>query len=473
MKSKVNHGWGSLAKVGLVIVLFFGVAQAAQANLAADHTVRNEATVTYDDAANTGNAAYTDTDAVDITVRLVRAVATVTPDATINDALDSPNLLALGSLTSLLYYDITNNSNGIDTVTATSTKTSGAADATLTLSGGGSYSLAGTTLATTTTLFLPFATGTNTGTLTIVVPTDATDDGTVNGFLETQGAAKQKLRFSSGGVCDVDSAVESETANGTSTITISNCDVVADTNPAAGVQIGEVLRVSVTVTPTVGGTMFVDTVFTTNNIGTPVLLTFTEELLIAAPNLTIVKYVRNTDAAGQGGNTCTSNRDCLTVGGTAYFSSLITADPTDTLEYAVLIVNDGNTQAIEVSVTDIIDSTASFVSFAENISVVTRALGDNCGAAVPTCVVLPTYTDSGDVQASTQTAAATAAAFASASFVDPTLTVGAGYDLTSFVAGNVAAGDQAELVINPAAAPTGGAIEAGEVSVVIFQVLVD
>ena len=38
MKSKVNHGWGSLAKVGLVIVLFFGVAQAAQANLAADHT---------------------------------------------------------------------------------------------------------------------------------------------------------------------------------------------------------------------------------------------------------------------------------------------------------------------------------------------------------------------------------------------------------------------------------------------------
>jgi len=462
MKNKINHRWGSLAKAGLVIVLFFGVAQGAQAaqSLAADHTIQNSVTVTYDDAAGTGNLLYTATDTIDITVRLVRAVATVTPDAVINDALDSPNLLALG-VDSVFFYDIINNSNGIDTVTATSTKTSGVGEATLTLSGTASYTLAGTTLATTT-VALPVGAAT----LAILVPTDATDDASVNGFLEVQLPLKQKLRFSSGEVCDVASAIESELANGTSTITVTNCDIANIVTASA--QIGEVLRVSVTVNPSVGGTIFVDTVFTTNDDAADVLLTFTEELLVAAPNLSIVKYVRNVTVPVTG-NTCTSNRDCLTIGANNYFSSLITVDPTHTLEYAVLIVNDGNTQAIDVSVADTIDPTLSFVTFLDSdISVVTRALGDNCGAGIATCVVTPTYTNAGDTVATLTTPANTAGLNA-ANFATSVLTVGSGYDLGTFVAGDGAGA----LAINPATAPAGGAIEAGEVSVVIFRVLVD
>jgi hypothetical protein len=108
----------SLAKASTVIAFLLGGAQVAMADVAANHIVRNTATVNYTDAG--GINPDSDSDFVDITINLVAAA----PDADFDAAASTQDLLLLGTNQAVsLVYDVTSNANGVDTYTVADAST--------------------------------------------------------------------------------------------------------------------------------------------------------------------------------------------------------------------------------------------------------------------------------------------------------------------------------------------------------------
>lgn len=334
----------AMCVMAVLVMALFGVTQVAEANSAANTTIRNTVTVNYDDAAGTPLTAVTAY--VDITVNLVEATPTLSAPA---DQSTDPATDAVYS------YTITSNANGPDTYDLSEVslvESAGISGSTSAFSVG-SIDLGASTVATSGTI-------TGAGTTAIAVPSDNANDGSVNGI------AAGDTVVVNGQVFTVASVDDSNGGNpGTSTITVNGNGT--DTNIAVGDVIGEQGSFTLTVTPgtvTAAGNQTI-----TVNIGAqddgPTAAQATDETIttVSVPTLTVKKYVANITAAVAGAG------DTLTVdtgggaGSTTYYTTNVTGKPSDVLEYVIEINNAvGAGTATDVVISDPVSQFTSYVS---------------------------------------------------------------------------------------------------------------
>lgn len=354
MLNQFKHsGVRPLAAAILAVGALAGASQ-AWANTAADTTIRNTVTVNYSDAASTPQAALTAQ--VDVTVNLVRA----------NPLLSAPIDQTTDSATNAVYsYTITNAANGIATYNLSTT---------LAQSAGISASTANTNVALATLGATTVASSVNIlalGNTTITVPADNTVDLSINGLAGGDTVVIGGQVYSIAGIgADVASP-------GTTTITVvgnGTAQVVA-----SGTLIAERQTFTMTVDPgPVSGvgdqTITVDTTATdsVDNAYTGTDQTITT---VRNTNLAVQKLVRNvtTGAAGLGLP--------VVYGGNNYYASGVTGNPTDTLEYMIVVTNAvGAADATNVRISDPIPPFTTYTPtsmFIENGGVLSAALNDS------------------------------------------------------------------------------------------------
>lgn len=354
MLNQFKHsGVRPLAAAILAVGALAGASQ-AWANTAADTTIRNTVTVNYSDAANTPQAALTAQ--VDVTVNLVRA----------NPLLSAPIDQTTDSATNAVYsYTITNAANGIASYNLSTT---------LAQSASISASTANTNVALVTLGATTVASSVNItalGNTVITVPADNT-----NGDLSINGIAGGDTVVIGGQVYSVAGIGADVASPGTTTITLvgnGTAQVVA-----SGTLIAERQGFTMTVDPgPVSGvgdqTITVDTTATdsVNNAFTGTDQTITT---VRNTNLTVQKLVRNvtTGAAGLGP---------VVFGGNNYYASGVTGNPTDTLEYMIVVTNAvGAADATNVRISDPIPPFTLYTPtsmFIENGGVLSAALNDS------------------------------------------------------------------------------------------------
>jgi len=466
MNTKESNRVWHLAKAGMAVVMLICASQSAlAAATAANHIVRNTVTVDYQDL---GGGAFSSSDTVDITIDLIEAA----PDAVLNGTLtDSLNPVSPGEVLNVV-YTVTSNSNGEDNYTLD-------VGAGLTLGAGVlatenspiTFDLGATSAAAEITGVGVFETGdvAADGGTDISVPADSVNaDGNLNGLIVGDIIV---LDMSTGGdnVCTVNK-IEDGTggleANDVVIIEVDNCSL-ADGTLAIGDQIGE--RQDVTLVVTIGagsaaGTVTVDMDVDFTGGATPTEVDGTVITVVLA-DLQIYKYVRNITPAttgNAGGNACTAAFDCLSVGGTTYFSSGVTALPTERLEYMVLLYNNaGDVQ--NVIVTD------PFVIFTSYDATSIQVIADT------------TALDGGGACSAGATGTCTVAGALTASNADDTLATGADF---GGIDDNGTGGDPSDDIITVYAGHdgasgtasetgTGGVIDTGKVSVVRYTVTID
>lgn len=355
MLNQFKHsGVRPLAAAILTVGALAGASQ-AWATTAADTTIRNTVTVNYSDVANTPQAALTAQ--VDVTVNLVRA----------NPLLSAPIDQTTDSATNAVYsYTITNAANGIASYNLSTT---------LAQSAGISASTATTNVALVTLGATTVASSVNItalGNTVITVPADNT-----NGDLSINGIAGGDTVVIGGQVYSVAGIGADVASPGTTTITLvgnGTAQVVA-----SGTLIAERQGFTMTVDPgPVSGvgdqTITVDTTATdsVDNAYTGTDQTITT---VRNTNLTVQKLVRNvtTGAAGLGVP--------VVFGGNNYYASGVTGNPTDTLEYMIVVTNAvGAADATNVRISDPIPPFTIYTPtsmFIENGGVLSAALNDS------------------------------------------------------------------------------------------------
>jgi hypothetical protein len=445
----------SLAKASTVIAFLLGGAQVAMADVAANHIVRNTATVNYTDAG--GINPDSDSDFVDITINLVAAAPTVAFDA----AASTQDLLLLGTNQAVsLVYDVTSNANGVDTYTVADASTGtgtvavlGATPSSPVELGGTVYSGAAPILAGT---FPSDADGVGGAVAAVILV--ASDNDSSDSI--TNGLAVDDFVKIGTAVCQVHDVTEDGTEeNGSTLLEVDRC-VGTTSDLAVGDQIGERLQVTLSFTTNeIIGALVLTTDFTSatdNGVATQV----GESAEILATNLLIHKFVRNTNggqnSAGVDYNPDCADTACLVVNSVIYFKSLVTADPTHTLQYALLVFNAGGI----VTNVKVMDPIVAFTSYTVDTTALvpfgTTTGGTACSAPVAgigsTCNVAET-----PVASTTNDDDSTATGFV---FLNgTTLTVAAGHN-----------GDGSTPEITEV---DGGQVNAGEVSVVLFDVLIN
>ena len=402
---KLMGGTALLAGAALIPSLAFATA--------ANTTITNTVTVNYTDAAS--NAQTPVEASVDISVNLVASAPLLTSPADVDPTTEDTGVN--------LVYTITSTANGPDTYDFSSadTRSNMDADATFTTP---SVLLGATTVAA----------GVTAADTVITVPFDGTDDGIVNGL-----AAGDTIVIDPTGTAEVAiiDSIDESTGAASNTVTIT---LTAGTTNAFtyGTLIGERATQTVTVTT--------DTI-TTGTSGTHSVLTtatsvadgavFTTQgtatvITVRRPVLDVTKYVRNVTTVAF--NPLVAD---ITVDGVDYYASGVSGNPTDTMQYLIVIDNSaaGAGTANNIVVSDPIPQFTTFV--ASSIE-----LDDGSG----TFVAQDETADDGDAAELDTAGNGTVYVYA-----------GAGGDDTAAGAGNGA----------------GGTLLASEISYVIFQVTID
>lgn len=330
----------------------------AEANTAANTTIRNSVTVSFADAANTAQTPVTTQ--VDVTVSLVKAAPTlaqVTADASI-----APDQ------TQVYTYALTANANGPDSYTVNTSLTLDETPASGLTVTGSPVLLGATTVATPGTIAAS-------GNTSIVVPSDLVAGTEVNGI---QGGDTVVIN---GGVF----VVASVTDNGpvpalpggpipTSLITVTGNGTA--TAITAGMLVAERGSFDIEVNPgtyTGPGNKLITNNTTANVTGTPALVsgTVTTTTTVNGVTLTVTKFVRNVTAPIVGGGTT------VTVGGGTYYTTGISGAPGNVLEYLIRVENAvGNSAANDVVIADAIPAFTALVPG-------TLAVGNNAGVFTP------------------------------------------------------------------------------------------
>lgn len=359
-----------LSAAVMALGLMAGASQ-SWASTAATATVRNIVTVNYANAAGTAQTALTA--AVDVTVNLVSAAAT----------LSAPTDITTAPGTDAVYsYTITNGANGIATYNLSSAVTaqSNIAGSTTTPSVG-SVSLGASTVTTGTTI-------TAAGTTAITVPRDAVADTTVNGIAGGDTIVIGGEVYTVASV--VDAQVPASPANGpyTTTITVNGNGTAQVIT--AGTLIAERQTFTVSVSP---GTMTstadatIDVTLTATDGTNPA--TDATTTTVASVGLSVTKLVRNvtTSAAGTG--------TAVTYGGATYYPSGVTGNPSEVLEYLVVVSKSSSANnATSVSVTDPIPVFTTFISTAYGAA--SGLAIDNAGAGTFTNLTNATDADAAE-----------------------------------------------------------------------------
>jgi hypothetical protein len=328
MKQKTNV-YFILLSLLLLLALSAGN---AQANVAANARIINNATLSYNDGAGT----ITATASVTVTVALVPAIPTVAPGPPQTTSYGGPSTPLTNSFT------VTATANGPDTYDVTSAIT-------------GSTNTTGPTATPhSSTLFLgATVTVSGSSTTSIVVPSDGTGDNSVNGI---QAGSAVVIGTETRTVQSV-----IDNASGTSAI---NLTAALSGAPSAGVVVAEQKTVLVDVTAgaitTTGTNITVIkniTVTSTTNTGITVTSgTVTDSYTSGAATLS--KYVRNVTvpAAGTGSPYAYNSSN--------YYQAGITARPGDTLEYILVAANSGTGAVTSSAITDALPTT--FVTLVPN-----------------------------------------------------------------------------------------------------------
>ena len=402
---KLMGGTALLAGAALIPSLAFATA--------ANTTITNTVTVNYTDAAS--NAQTPVEASVDISVNLVASAPLLTSPADVDPTTEDTGVN--------LVYTITSTANGPDTYDFTSadTRTNMDADATFTTP---SVLLGATTVAA----------GITAADTVITVPFDGTDDSNVNGLV-----AGDTIVIDPTGVAEVATILSVDETTGAASNTVTITLTAGTTNGFTyGTLIGEQATQTVTVTT--------DTI-TTGTSGTHSVLTtatsvadgavFTTQgtatvITVRRPVLDVTKYVRNVTTVAF--NPLVAD---ITVDGVGYYASGVSGNPTDTMQYLIVIDNSaaGAGTANNIVVSDPIPQFTTFV--ASSIE-----LDDGSG----TFAAQDETADDGDAAELDTTGNGTVYVYAGAGGVD-----------TAAGAGNGA----------------GGTLLAGEISYVIFQVTID
>ena len=402
---KLMGGTALLAGAALIPSLAFATA--------ANTTITNTVTVNYTDAAS--NAQTHVEASVDISVNLVASAPLLTSPADVDPTTEDTGVN--------LVYTITSTANGPDTYDFTSadTRTNMDADATFTTP---SVLLGATTVAA----------GITAADTVITVPFDGTDDSNVNGLV-----AGDTIVIDPTGVAEVATILSVDETTGAASNTVTITLTAGTTNGFTyGTLIGEQATQTVTVTT--------DTI-TTGTSGTHSVLTtatsvadgavFTTQgtatvITVRRPVLDVTKYVRNVTTVAF--NPLVAD---ITVDGVDYYASGVSGNPTDTMQYLIVIDNSaaGAGTANNIVVSDPIPQFTTFV--ASSIE-----LDDGSG----TFAAQDETADDGDAAELDTTGNGTVYVYAGAGGVD-----------TAAGAGNGA----------------GGTLLAGEISYVIFQVTID
>jgi surface adhesion protein len=300
-------------------------AGSASANVAANSSIINNATLSYNDGTGTRTA----TASVTVTVALVPSIPTVVPGPPQTTSYNGPPTLLTNS------FMVTASANGPDTYNISSaitgqTNNSGNATATpqtSSISLGATVTLAGST------------------TSAIVVPSDGTSNNSVNGIVAGSTV-----------VIGVDTRTVqsvSDNASGTSVITLSSALTAA---PAAGIVVAEQKTVLVNVTAgtitTTGTNVTVTkniTVTSTTNTSTTTGPSGTVTDTYTSGVATLTKYVRvvkSSPPAGTGSP--------YVYNSTNYYQAGITAAPGETLEYILVAANSGSGAVTSSVITDVL-----------------------------------------------------------------------------------------------------------------------
>jgi hypothetical protein len=413
MKSKTNSSAGRIAQLGLALFALFGFSQMAHATLAANHVIQNAVTIQYQDGSGaagpdgTGSTTYSDSDTVDVTINLVQVAPDVvnTNTASELDPVSTNQALALT-------FTVTSNANGVDDYffendvfsnndandAASSTSVTNTVPTSPLTLGGSSY--AGLDGTKNLGVSLVFSAAGVPSAVSFVVPMDNdTGDSTLSGF-----AAGDTIVFAATGtnggsstagdiVCTIDSVSDGAVVNDVATITVTSpCDTGGQERTVdAGDQIGE--RQTLTVNFEAGdlaGNIDLDAEINTKDSGT---VTFTStinvEINIVGVDLRVERFVRNTNTSFN--PTCGSANPfaCLTIqGGETYYSTGVTANPGDTLQYAILMYN-VNGQVTSVTGVDPIVLFTTYVDNSARLYPTVRATngGALCATKNGTCTV--------------------------------------------------------------------------------------
>lgn len=301
-----------------------GASQVWATTTAATSTVRNVVTVAYSNSAGTAQTPLTA--AVDVTVNLVKAAAT----------LSAPVDITTDPATAAVYsYTITNGANGISTYTPSTSVTAQANITGSTVSTPAAITLGATTVTTGVTIAAA-------GTTVITVPRDNLADTSVNGIAAGDTVVIGGAVYTVSAVSDVQVPVSPSTLV-TTTITVSGNGTLQTVT--AGTLIAERKTFTVSVTPgtttsTTDGTIDVTLSVTDGtNVSTDSSTT-----TVAAVGLTVTKLVRNTNyAAGVGGNT--AGTGSTTYNSVVYYTGGVTGNPGEVLEY-LIVVSKGSSAGI-------------------------------------------------------------------------------------------------------------------------------
>jgi len=474
--NKTNQGWWSLAKVGLVIVLFIGAAQTVQAadkGTAANTQMTNTATATYASSQDLGTLLSATSNAVSITINLVQAAPTLAyKDATtLAGGVVTVDITELTTgQTVYLNYTITSQSNGPDIYELFATEVLSAditpgdeATSYPTLIGLGASSV------TTATDLVAGCVVPNTGTCAIELPNDGTQaiitDGP-NGF-----KAGDTVVFETGQVCTVDSFVDTNglSDNGLtlSSINVEDCDVIGATITAgttiyerAVVSISAVVNTITGTNPSGTLTIPVEARPTTNtgNAGLVVAEQFTPQVLtVYLIDLQIHKFVRNTAVTAACG---LAALDCLEIDttGNIYSKGNVTVNPTQDLEYAILAFNRGG----PVDKIIVLDAITNFTSLQGTVNLIPSGTAVN--NTTGSCLVVGGTIDG--TEGTCTVAGATVTGMVANLTAVITATGPGGADEITISAGHDGSN-------NALTATTGGVLGVGEVSVVLFTVKVN
>lgn len=317
---------GLLASTCLSMLFFTG---SLYASTAANNIIRNTVTVDYDNAAGTAQTAITAS--VDITVNLVESAP----------VLSAPSNITTDPASNAVYtYILTSTANGPDTynLSAAVTTETDISGTTVTTSVA-ALDLGATTVAAVITL--------NGGLTTITVPSDGANDASVNGLVAGDTVVIGGTAYAVDSVDDTNGGLP-----GTSTITInSNGDTT--TSLSVGDIIGEQGTFDVTVTPGAPSanpaTIEVTTTATDGNNPS----THDTTTSVAAISLTVTKFVANITNPVVGGGTTLTVDSGGGAGSITYYTSGVTGNPGDTLEYVIQVVNAAaSSTATDVRISD-------------------------------------------------------------------------------------------------------------------------
>jgi surface adhesion protein len=310
----------------LSVTLFLTAsAGSAWANVAANSSIINNATLSYNDGTGTRTA----TASVTVTVALVPSIPTVVPGPPQTTSYNGPSTLLTNSFT------VTASANGPDTYNISSaitgqTNNSGNATATpqtSSISLGATVTLSGST------------------TTAIVVPSDGTSNNSVNGIVAGSTV-----------VIGVDTRTVqsvSDNATGTSVVTLSSALTAA---PAAGIVVAEQKTVLVDVTAgniTTSGTNLMVTKNITVTSATNSSITVTSGTVTdtyTSGVATLSKYVRNVTTPAS----VTGSPSPYVYNSTNYYPTGVNAKPGEVLEYILVASNSGSGAVTSSVITDVL-----------------------------------------------------------------------------------------------------------------------